>query len=576
MTARPIVRLKPKADARRLRRGYPWVYANELVLDRRTRTLAPGTVAELHDGERQPVATVAFNPGSRITARMLDADPAAAIDVAWLERRIGAALAHRQKLYPTPHYRLVHAEADGLPGVVIDRFGDVAVLQPNAAWAEAMLEPLVAALVRVTGVGTVVKNAQGRTRGLEGLDDASEVLRGALDGPVAVPMNGATYFADLLGGQKTGLFFDQRANHAFAARLGEGGRMLDVFSHVGGFALAALAAGADEALAVDGSAPALELAQRGAAERGTCRAADDPPRRRLRGDGCACAAKARVSSSSSATRRRSPRTAVRSRRACAPTRGWRGSPRRWWRRADTSCSAPAPTRPTWRSSARPRRAASGARAGTRRSSGPALRGPTTRSTPRWPKAATSRRSSAPSAVRALLDTCVLYPTVLREMLLGVADAELFAPLWSPRILEEWRHVAARRGDEAVAGAEIALLEARWPDAAVTARAADEDRLWLPDPGDVHVLGAAIAGGAEVLVTLNVADFPRAALAAHDIALRHPDHFLLERLAQDPDAVAAVAERVRAKAEELSGTPQPMRPLMKRARLPRFARALERL
>ena len=170
----------------------------------------------------------------------------------------------RARLYDAPFYRLVHAEADGLPGVIIDRFGDAAVIQPNAAWAEAHLADLAAALAEVTGVTTIVKNGAGRARGLEGLPEETVLLQGALAGPLPVPMNGATYMADLLGGQKTGLFFDQRPNHAFAARLAAGGRVLDVFSHVGGFALACLAGGAQSALAVDASAPALALAAQGA------------------------------------------------------------------------------------------------------------------------------------------------------------------------------------------------------------------------------------------------------------------------------------------------------------------------
>jgi 23S rRNA (cytosine1962-C5)-methyltransferase len=118
-------------------------------------------------------------------------------------------------------------------------------------------------------VTAVVKNATGRSRGLEGLGEETLVLRGAVEGPIPVPMNGATYLADLVGGQKTGLFFDQRPNHAFAAGLARGGRVLDMFTHVGGFALAALAGGAASALAVDGSAPALALAEQGAAASGT-------------------------------------------------------------------------------------------------------------------------------------------------------------------------------------------------------------------------------------------------------------------------------------------------------------------
>ena len=262
---RPVVRLIPKANARAIRHGAPWVYANELVTDRRTKKLEPGTLARLEDAERRPLGLVAVNPMSKIIARMLDSDPEAVPDQAWFEARLARALALRARLHDAPFYRLVHAEADGLPGVVIDRFGDTCVVQPNAAWAERLLGPLCAALLATTGCTNVLKSASGRTRALEGLDDASGVLAGAApDAPVPVPMNGATYMADLTGGQKTGLFYDQRPNHAFAAGLARDARVLDVFSHVGGFSLAALAQGAAQALAVDGSAPALDLARKGA------------------------------------------------------------------------------------------------------------------------------------------------------------------------------------------------------------------------------------------------------------------------------------------------------------------------
>lgn len=265
----PVVRLKPKAEARAIRHGFPWIYADELVTDRRTQGLAPGALAVLEDGERRPLGLVTVNMKSKIIARMLDRDPEAVIDQAWFAGRITRALAHRARLYAQPFYRLVHAEADGLPGVVIDRFGDLAVVQPNAAWAEILLEPLVAALVSVTGVTTVIKNGSGRARGLEGLDEEIAVIHGtAPEGPVKVPMNGAIYMADLIGGQKTGLFFDQRENHALAARLAKGARVLDIFAHVGGFGLAALAGGAESALAIDASATALALAGQGAAASG--------------------------------------------------------------------------------------------------------------------------------------------------------------------------------------------------------------------------------------------------------------------------------------------------------------------
>lgn len=265
----PRLRMRPKTDARRIRHGFPWLYANEAVLDRRTKALSPGTIAILEDAERAPLGLVAVNPLSKIVARMLDRNMGAVIDRDWFEARLARALALREKLFDAPFYRLVHVEADGLPGVVIDRFGDVAVLQPNAAWAEARLDDLAAALRAVTGITTLVKNSSGRTRTLEGLDDQNAVLWGDMPAkPIDVQMNGATYMADVAGGQKTGLFFDQRPNHAFAQSLSRGARVLDVFSHVGGFGLAALAGGASRALCVDGSAPALELAGQGAAAMG--------------------------------------------------------------------------------------------------------------------------------------------------------------------------------------------------------------------------------------------------------------------------------------------------------------------
>ena len=266
---RPVVRLRPKAEARAIRHGFPWVYADELVTDRRTQGLVPGTLAVLEDVERRPLGLVTVNPKSKIIARILDRDPEAVIDAAWFARRIGTALALRERLYDTPFYRLIHAEADGLPGVVIDRFGAAAVVQPNAAWAEAHLPDLVQALMQVAGVSAVVKNGSGRARGLEGLAEEITLITGQITAPIEVPMNGAIYLADLLGGQKTGLFYDQRPNHAFAARLARGARVLDMFSHVGGFGLACLAGGAVSALCVDGSAPALSLAEAGAWAMGT-------------------------------------------------------------------------------------------------------------------------------------------------------------------------------------------------------------------------------------------------------------------------------------------------------------------
>jgi len=177
-------------------------------------------------------------------------------------------------------------------------------------------------------------------------------------------------------------------------------------------------------------------------------------------------------------------------------------------------------------------------------------------------------------MRVLLDACVLFPTVLREMLIGTAAAGGFAPLWSARILEEWARATRRlpEGAEAVARAEIAHLRDRWPEAEVAVPEELVATLSLPDADDRHVLAAAIAGGAEVLLTLNRADFPTRALARHGILLREPDGFLTDLVAEEAD-LAAVAEAVRRRAEAASGRLQALRPLLKRAGLPRLGKAL---
>ena len=261
----PILRLKPKADARTIRHGHPWAWADDLVLDRRSRAIPAGALALLEDAERQPLGLGVATIEAKIGLRLLDRDPAAVIDQTWLAARIEAALALRARIYPDPFYRLIHAEGDGLPGLIVDRFGDTLVMQPNAIWLEEREAMLADALLAATGAETLIKNGTARARLAEGLPEVSAVLAGVAPGaPIPVPMNGAIYMADVMGGQKTGLFYDQRDNHAFAARLARGARVLDVFSHVGGFALAALAAGAQAAVAVDGSEPALGLARAGA------------------------------------------------------------------------------------------------------------------------------------------------------------------------------------------------------------------------------------------------------------------------------------------------------------------------
>jgi len=181
-------------------------------------------------------------------------------------------------------------------------------------------------------------------------------------------------------------------------------------------------------------------------------------------------------------------------------------------------------------------------------------------------------------VKVVLDACVLYPTVLREILTGAARAGLFTPLWSDRILEEWARATRKlgAGAEAVARGEVALLRADFPAACVPARPAIEARLTLPDANDRHVLAVAIAAGADAILTFNAADFPRHLLAGEGLARRDPDGFLWELWSYHPDRVSDVVDAVRDRAERLSGRPQPLRALLKRAQLPRLGKALDQV
>ena len=179
-------------------------------------------------------------------------------------------------------------------------------------------------------------------------------------------------------------------------------------------------------------------------------------------------------------------------------------------------------------------------------------------------------------MKVVIDACVLFPTVLRELVLGVADTGAFQPLWSARILEEWRRAALRHGerDGEIAGVEIALLSSRFLGASIKVQPETEARLTLPDPDDVHVFAAAVDGGADELLTVNTRDFPINALGAEDILRRQPDEFLLEHLTGDQTGVRAVVDTVLARAKSHGIDTTNRRALLKKARVPKFAKALD--
>jgi predicted nucleic acid-binding protein len=178
-------------------------------------------------------------------------------------------------------------------------------------------------------------------------------------------------------------------------------------------------------------------------------------------------------------------------------------------------------------------------------------------------------------VKVLIDACVLYPTVLRELVLGTAAQGLFTPLWSDRILEEWRRAALRKSapDGVIAEGEIARLRVQFPKAGVEGSDQTQATLYLPDENDIHVLAAAIDGGAEALLTLNTKDFPLRTLGAHGILRRHPDEFLLEAARLDRDGLARLANEVLGEAGNHGIDVSNPRALMKRAQVPRFGKFL---
>ena len=232
-------------------------------MDAAAKALPAGTIVNIAGDDGRAFGTFYFNAKSLIAARMLDTDSNVTIDADFLSRRIRRALALREAVHERPFYRLVHAEGDALPGLVIDRFGDVLVAQIATAGMESLLDPLLAALERVVAPAAIILRNDVPARTLEGLDSYVRVAKGDA-ARVAVEENGVRYFVDLQAGQKTGWYYDQRDNRAFAASLAKARTVLDAYCYCGSFTLSAAKAGAKEAVGLDSSAPALALAEQSA------------------------------------------------------------------------------------------------------------------------------------------------------------------------------------------------------------------------------------------------------------------------------------------------------------------------
>ena len=236
----PTVLLRSGED-RRVRAGHPWAFSNEILMDAETKALPAGSLAILRAPSGEALGLATFNPHSLIAARVL-----------------------RDRLIGVPYYRWIHAEADGLPGVIVDRFGDALVVQVNSAGMDRLTPVLLEALEAELSPKTIVLKNDSPVRELEGLKREVVVAKGEAVDAIELIENGAKFVADLSGGQKTGWFYDQRDNRRFMAGFAKDASVLDVYSYSGGFGVLAAKQGAKSVICLDRSATALDAARQAA------------------------------------------------------------------------------------------------------------------------------------------------------------------------------------------------------------------------------------------------------------------------------------------------------------------------
>lgn len=256
----PLLRLNPNAE-RRLRVGHAWVFSNEVDTTRTPlKGLTPGQLVNVVDARARSVGTAYVNPNSLIAARLLTRHADAVIDLDWVLRRLTVARDLRDSIYPEPFYRLVYGESDGLPGLVVDRYDDVLVMQVATAGMDRLQPLVVQALQSLFEPRGILLRNDGGARELEALPVTVETM-GEVPDKLQVIESGVRFEVLARSGQKTGWFYDQRDNRDRLARYVRGARVLDVFSYVGAWGVRALAAGAQSVTCVDSSQVALDLAQ---------------------------------------------------------------------------------------------------------------------------------------------------------------------------------------------------------------------------------------------------------------------------------------------------------------------------
>jgi 23S rRNA (cytosine1962-C5)-methyltransferase len=258
------VKLKKKEE-RRVLRGHPWVFSNEL--ERSPSECAPGELVDVLDNSGRFIGRGAINPHSLIAVRLFTRIPEE-LNKDFFRRRIAAARSLRARLGFGDSFRAVFSEGDGLPGLIVDKYADTLVVQSSTAGIDGMLNEVLAALREEYAPTAIVLRNDTASRELEGLARETRVAQGAISGPVTFEESGIKYRADVLEGQKTGFFFDQRENRLALKEYARGRRTLDCFCYVGAWALSAARFGATETIGLDSSEKALALAAENASLNG--------------------------------------------------------------------------------------------------------------------------------------------------------------------------------------------------------------------------------------------------------------------------------------------------------------------
>lgn len=264
----PSLRLGKNED-RRIRAGHVWIFSNEVNIKETPLTaFEPGQAVIIEDAGGRPIGSGYVNPNALICARLVSRDPQYMLDQSLLTHRFNIALSLRDRLFDAPFYRLAFGDSDALPGLIVDRYGDVVVAQLTTAGMERVKSEIIAALNKVVKPRTIILRNDVASRQLEGLASYVETVQGEAPETILLDEHGVKFEVPLLTGQKTGWFYDQRMNRARLRAYTRGTRVLDVFSYLGAWGLQAAAAGADSVTCVDSSVRAVEGITRNAALNG--------------------------------------------------------------------------------------------------------------------------------------------------------------------------------------------------------------------------------------------------------------------------------------------------------------------